>query len=304
MEVIMPPKKIGFIGLGIMGSPMASRLLNAGYSLVVHDHHPERCQPFVEQGAILADNPARVAARCEIIISMLPDTPDVEQVVFGPAGVLEGIRPLSTYVDMSSIAPKIAQRIGAAADEAGFAALDAPVSGGDVGAKNGTLTIMVGGKQEVFDRMLPIFQAMGKNIILCGDYGAGQIVKACNQTLVGITIAGVAEALTLGAKAGVDPAVIVQVLSGGLARCGILENRGLRMVEGDFTPGFRSSLHYKDMRNVLAAGQDYAVPLPLAGLVHDLFKEMLIRERGDFDHTGLLTLVEERACIRVRKHKE
>jgi 2-hydroxy-3-oxopropionate reductase len=300
--MVMAQKTIGFIGLGIMGTPMATRLQQAGYPLVVFDRKPDSCTQFVAQGAILGANPFDVANQSEVIITMLPDTPDVEEVMFGQNGLLPALKPGKIYIDMSSISPKMAQRIGAASQEAGFEALDAPVSGGDVGAKNGTLSIMVGGEPQVFDEVLPIFQTMGKNIILCGEHGAGQIVKVCNQILVGITIAGVSEALTLGAKAGVDPAIIVQVLGGGLARCGILENRGMRMVEGDFAPGFRSRLHYKDLRNAVAASQDFGVPLVVTGQVHELFKEMVVKERGDLDHSGLLTLIEDRAGIEARKH--
>ena len=295
---------IGMIGLGIMGMPMAGRLIAAGYPLVVYDIKPGAADALVAQGAQPGASPRDVAARADVIITMLPDSAEVEQAVFGEDGVLAGIRKGALLVDMSSISPKTAQKIGAAAEERGFEALDAPVSGGDVGAKGGTLSIMVGGKEETFQKMLPVFEVLGKKITLCGGYGAGQIVKACNQVLVGITIAGVAEALTLGAKAGVDPAVIVQVLGGGLARCGVLENRGGRMVTGDFAPGFRSRLHYKDMRIAMAAGQDIGVPLPLASLVHDLFKEMVIKGRGELDHTGLLTLIEERASTQARTKKE
>ncbi|MGA2111611.1 MAG: NAD(P)-dependent oxidoreductase [Anaerolineales bacterium] len=294
---------IGFIGLGIMGQPMAQRLLDAGYTLTVHDVDSERAKALVVKGALRGASAKDVSTRTQVIITMLPDTPDVDQVVFGPQGILEGIRPGATLIDMSSIAPSMSRRIAAAAERAGFAALDAPVSGGDVGAQQGTLSIMVGGDEKTFDRMLPILQVMGKRIILCGGPGAGQTVKVCNQILVGITLAGVAEALTLGAKAGVDPAKIVEVLSGGLARCGVLENRGMRMLEGDFAPGFRCRLHYKDLRIAIAAGQDYAVPLPTTALVHEMFKEMVLSERGDLDHSGLLTLVEDRAGIKVRRHK-
>ncbi len=292
---------IGFIGLGIMGRPMAGRLIDAGYPLVVYDVNAAPVEALVGQGAQRGASPQDVASRSEVIITMLPDTPDVEQVVFGPQGILDGIRPGAIYIDMSTIAPKTAVRIGQTADERGFQALDAPVSGGDVGAQQGTLSIMVGGRAETFDAARPIFEVLGKNVVLCGDHGAGQIVKVCNQILVGVTIAGVAEALTLGARAGVDPAKIVQVLSAGLARCGVLENRGQRMIEGDFAPGFRSRLHYKDMRIAVATGQDYGVPLPVAGLVHELFKELVVSGRGDLDHSGLLTLIEDRAGIQARK---
>jgi len=296
----MAQPTIGFIGLGIMGGPMAGRLLDAGYPLVAFDRNADRTAALVAHGAALGADAADVAARSDLIITMLPDTPDVEAVYFGPRGILERIRPGALAVDMSTIAPAMAQRIGAAAAERGCTALDAPVSGGDVGAQQGTLSIMVGGEEAAFERARPVFSVLGKRVVLCGAHGAGQTVKACNQILVGVTIAGVAEALTLGAKAGVDPARIVEVLSGGLARCGVLENRGQRMVQGDFAPGFRSRLHYKDLRIAVASGQDFDVPLPVTALVHELFKELVLQGGGDLDHSGLLTLIEARAGISAR----
>ena len=216
---------------------------------------------------------------------------------------MEGIRKGSTYIDMSTISPVLAQKIAEIGKAKGVKVLDAPVSGGDVGAQKGTLSIMVGGDEASFNEVLPVFQPMGK-ATLCGGPGAGQVVKACNQILVGVTIAGVSEALTLGAKAGVDPAKIVEVLSGGLARCGVLENRGKRIVARDFAPGFRCRLHYKDMRIIMAAGQAYGVPLPISGMVHELFKRMIVAGRGEYDHTGLITAVEEMAGIEVKQHEK
>jgi 2-hydroxy-3-oxopropionate reductase len=243
-----------------------------------------------------------VASKADITITMLPDTPDVDKVVLGADGVMEGIKEGSIFVDMSTVSPTIAEEIAKVAETKGVKSLDAPVSGGDVGAQNGTLSIMVGGDEETFNEVLPVFQVMGK-AVLCGGPGAGQTVKACNQILVGVTIAGVAEALTLGAKAGVDPAKIVEVLSGGLARCGILENRGERIVNRDFEPGFRCRLHYKDMRIIMAAGQAYGVPLMVSSIVHDLFKRMIVAGRGEYDHSGLIAAVEEMAGIEVKKHE-
>ncbi len=297
----MPKPVVGFIGLGIMGRPMAIRLLEAGYELVVYDIDSKPEEALVARSAERGVSPKDVASRARVIITMLPDTQDVEQVVFGLEGVLGGIQEGSTLIDMSTISPLMAKRIAETAANAGFEALDAPVSGGDVGAQKGTLSIMVGGKQETFDTMLPILRVLGKNIVLCGENGAGQIVKACNQILVGVTIAGLAEALTLGSKAGVDPAKIVQVLSGGLARCGVLENRGMRMAEGDFEPGFRCRLHYKDLRIAISAGQDYGVSLSVTAIVHEMFKEMVLSGRGEYDHSGLLSLVQDRASINARK---
>ncbi len=297
----MAKRTIGFIGLGIMGRPMAKNLVSAGYDLVVHDINREPVKELVGLGAKEAFSPKEVAAQSAVIITMLPDSPDVELVALGPDGIMEGIRPGRIYVDMSTISPTVAVKTAEAAAEKGVKVLDAPVSGGDVGAQKGTLSIMVGGDEETFDEVLPIFQVLGKNIMLCGGNGAGQTVKACNQILVAITIEGVAEALVLGAKAGVDPAKIVQVLSGGLARCGILENRGERIVNRDFEPGFRCRLHYKDLRIAVAAGQAYEAALPVTSLVHEMFKQMTLSGRGDLDHSGLVTLVEDLSQIKVKR---
>ncbi len=212
---------IGFIGLGIMGRPMSRNLSNAGYALVVYDLNPQAVREAVDLGAREAYSSREVASEADLVITMLPDSPDVEAAYLGADGVLEGARPGSLLVDMSTISPTAAARVAQAAEKRGCPMLDAPVSGGDVGARNATLSIMVGGAPEAFERARPVLEVMGKPV-LCGPSGSGQVVKACNQILVGVTIAGVSEALTLGAKAGVDPAKIVEVLSGGLARCGVL----------------------------------------------------------------------------------
>jgi 2-hydroxy-3-oxopropionate reductase len=293
-------RTVGLIGLGIMGLPMAKNLLNAGYALVVHDVDREPVEELVGLGAAQASSPKEVASQSDVVITMLPDSPDVELVALGQDGVMEGIRPGSIYVDMSTISPTVAVKTAEAGAKRGVKVLDAPVSGGDVGAQKGTLSIMVGGDEDTFEEVLPIFQVLGKNIVLCGGNGAGQTVKACNQILVAITIEGVAEALVLAAKAGVDPAKVVQVLSGGLARCGVLENRGQRIVNRDFEPGFRCRLHYKDLRIAVAAGQDYDVALPVTGLVHEMFKQMELSGRGDLDHSGLVTLIEDMSQIEVK----
>jgi len=295
----MTKKTIGFIGLGIMGRPMSKRLLQAGYPLVVHSRSRPPIDELAALGAREGTSPKDVAAQSDVVITMLPDSPDVELVALGPNGVMEGIRPGSVYIDMSTISPKVAQEVAQAGKDRGVEVLDAPVSGGDVGAQQGTLSIMVGGDEETFQEMLPILEVMGRNVTLCGGNGAGQTVKACNQILVGVTIAGVAEALVLGAKAGVDPAKIVQVLEAGLARCGVLENRGQRIVHRDFEPGFRCRLHYKDMRIALAAGQDYGVPLLVTPLVHEMFKRMVVSGQGELDHSGLIRVIEELSDIEV-----
>lgn len=293
---------IGFIGLGVMGKPMVRNLLRAGYALVVYNRSRAPMEELAAEGARLGDSPRDVATRSDVVILMLPDSPDVESVVFGPQGVAEGIRPGSTLVDMSSISPVTAIKVATELGKKGVKVLDAPVSGGDVGAIKGTLSIMVGGPEEVFNEILPIFQALGKNIVLCGAHGAGQITKLCNQVLVALQLEAVGEALVLGAKAGVDPAKIVQVLSGGLARCGVLENRGMRIVNRDFEPGFRVRLHYKDLNNAMAAAKAYDVPLPVTALVTEMFKTIRVSGRGELDHSAITTLLEDLADVVVKKH--
>ena len=289
----MAKPKIGFIGLGIMGRPMSKHLLNADYELVVHDINREAVADVVASGAVEANSCKEVAQQSEIIITMVPDSPDVEAAALGTDGIIEGVSDGDIFVDMSTIAPSVAVSVGEAMAGKGVKCLDAPVSGGDLGAQNATLSIMVGGGQETFDTVLPIFEVMGQNVVLCGPLGAGQTVKACNQVLVAVTIAGVSEALVLGTKAGVDPIKIVQVLSGGLARCGILENRGERMVNGDFDPGFRIRLHYKDLNIIQKTSNDYQAPLPVTSVVHELFNTAMAQDRGELDHSGLLTVLED-----------
>jgi len=299
----MAKPKIGFIGLGIMGKPMAGHLMEAGYELTVHNRSQAAVEELVGKGATKASTPKEVAQNSDIVITMLPDSPDVELVALGENGLIEGAHEGLIFVDMSTIAPSVTTAVGEALAEKGVKSLDAPVSGGDVGAQNATLSIMVGGDEDTFNIVKPLFDIMGKSAILCGPLSSGQTVKACNQVLVAVTIAGVSEALTLGAKAGVDPLKIVQVLSGGLARCGVLENRGERMVNGDFDPGFRIRLHYKDLNIVQKTGNDFSVPLPVTSEVFELFKTAMVKDRGELDHSGLLTIVEDMANIQARTGK-
>ncbi|MGQ9681332.1 MAG: 2-hydroxy-3-oxopropionate reductase [Anaerolineae bacterium] len=292
--------KIGFIGLGIMGKPMTRNLLKAGFSLVVYDIVPAAIEEIVREGAEAGMSCSDVASRADVVITMLPDSPDVEKAYLGPQGVLEGVRPGTALVDMSTISPTMAKRVAEAAAAQGCPMLDAPVSGGDVGAQKGTLSIMVGGDAETFARLEPVFAPMGR-AVLCGESGAGQVVKACNQILVAVTLVGMSEALVLGAKAGVDPDKIVQVLSGGLARCGVLENRGKRVIERDFQPGFRIRLHYKDLNIIREAGRAFGVPLPASALAHELFGACMAAGRGELDHSGVITALEDLAKTEVKK---
>ena len=296
----MSKPKIGFIGLGIMGKPMAGHLIDAGYELVVHNRNRDAVDELVGKGAIEAHSGKEVAGQSDIAITMLPDSPDVESVALGEGGIIEGVHEGLIFVDMSTIAPSVTTQVGEVLAGKGVQSLDAPVSGGDIGAQNATLSIMVGGDEDTFNTVKPLFDVMGQSAILCGPLGAGQTVKACNQILVAVTIAGVSEALTMGTKAGVDPIKIVQVLSGGLARCGVLENRGKRMVNGDFDPGFRIRLHYKDLNIIQKTSNDFDVPLPVTSEVFELFKTAMVKGRGELDHSGLLTVIEDMSNIQAR----
>ena len=296
----MSKPKIGFIGLGIMGKPMAGHLIDAGYELVVHNRNRDAVNELVGKGAAEAHSGKEVAEQSDIVITMLPDSPDVESVALGEGGIIEGAHEGLIFVDMSTIAPSVTTQVGEVLAKKGVQSLDAPVSGGDIGAQNATLSIMVGGDEDTFNKVKPLFDVMGQSAILCGPLGAGQTVKACNQILVAVTIAGVSEALTMGTKAGVDPIKIVQVLSGGLARCGVLENRGERMVNGDFDPGFRIRLHYKDLNIIQKTSNDFGVPLPVTSEVFELFKTAMVKGRGELDHSGLLTIIEDMSNIQAR----
>jgi 2-hydroxy-3-oxopropionate reductase len=290
---------IGFIGLGVMGAPIARNLLEAGHALVVHSRSPEPVEALAEAGAETAASPREVAERTDVVITMLPDSPAVEAVVLGEDGVLAGASEGDLLVDMSTIHPTVSVAIAQAAAERGVAALDAPVSGGDVGAQQGTLSIMVGGEAADFERARPLFEVLGKTIVHVGEAGAGQIVKACNQVVVAVTIAAVSEALVLGSKAGVDPERILDVLGGGLAANKVMEVRRRNFLEHDFTPGFRIDLHHKDLNIALESGDAYGVPLVVTGVVAQYMRALRAKGHGGDDHSGLLRLVEELAEHRI-----
>jgi 2-hydroxy-3-oxopropionate reductase len=296
----MSKPKIGFIGLGIMGRPMSKHLLDAGYALVVHDVVRAPVQELAAAGAEEAFSPKEVAQKSQVIITMLPDSPDVELVALGADGLIEGASEGDIYVDMSTIAPTVAVKVAKEMGEVGVRCLDAPVSGGDVGAINATLSIMVGGDQVLFDEVMPIFEVMGKTITLCGPNGAGQTVKACNQIQVALNILGMAEAFVLGAKAGVDPAIIHQVLSGGYAQSRVSDARGPRVIQGDFQPGFKGRFHYKDLNIIMKTANDFNVPLPVTSVVHEMFAALLAAGGGELDHTGVITVIESLAGIQAR----
>jgi 2-hydroxy-3-oxopropionate reductase len=293
------PETIGFIGLGVMGAPMAGNLLEAGHTLVVHSRSPKPVEALAEAGAETAASPREVAERADVVITMLPDSPAVEAVVLGEDGVLAGASEGDLLVDMSTIHPTVSVAIAQAAAERGVAALDAPVSGGDVGAQKGALSIMVGGEAAAFERARPLFEVLGKTIVHVGEAGAGQVVKACNQVVVAVTIAAVSEALVLGSKAGVDPEQILDVLGGGLAGNKVMEMRRRNFLEHDFTPGFRIDLHHKDLNIALESGDAYGVPLPVTSVVQQYMRALRAKGHGGDDHSGLLRLVEELAEHRI-----
>jgi 2-hydroxy-3-oxopropionate reductase len=285
---------VGFIGLGIMGRPMAKNLMEAGYELVLQNRSPEKAEGLAEEGnATAARSPREVAEACDIVITMLPDSPDVEAVVAGEGGVLEGIRDSALLVDMSTISPVVTEELAAKVREKGASMLDAPVSGGEEGAIEGALSIMVGGSKEDFERARPLFDVMGKVATHVGPIGAGQVVKACNQIVVALTIEAVSEALVLGSKGGVAPEKILDVLGGGLAGNKVMEVKREKMLGHSFDPGFRIELHHKDLGIALAAGREYGVTLPVTAIVDQMLETLKMRGKGDRDHSAILTLIEE-----------
>src|SRR2546429_2355750 len=286
---------IGFIGLGIMGKPMARNLMKAGYQLVVYNRTPGPVNELAAEGARAASNPRAVAEQIDVVITMLPDSPQVQAVMTGENGVLAGAKAGTLVIDMSTISPVVTKELAQEAQEHGVRMLDAPVSGGDVGAQQGTLSIMVGGSAEDFEQAKPIFEVLGKTIVHVGGTGAGQVVKACNQIVVALTIEAVSEALVLGSKAGVDPAVILQVLSGGLAANRVMEVRGPNFLKHDFRPGFKIALHHKDLGIALAAGREYGVALPVTAIVDQMLHALKQRGQRDQDHSAILTLIEDLA---------
>ncbi|MFZ2051136.1 MAG: NAD(P)-dependent oxidoreductase [Solirubrobacteraceae bacterium] len=295
----MTDRTIGFIGLGVMGTPMARNLMGAGYSLVVHNRTPAKAQALAQLGARVAGSPQEVAQLSEVAITMVPDSPDVEHVYLADEGLLAGATPGQLFIDMSSIEAQVARSLAQRAGELGVQMLDAPVSGADVGAQEGTLSIMVGGESEAFERALPILRCLGRTIVHVGSAGAGQIVKACNQVLIAGTIEAVSEALVLGSKAGVDPKALLQALSGGLAASRVLELKSEKMLSHRFTPGFRASLHHKDLRNALAAAGQLGVPLLGAQAADELLEELIAEGLGNEDHSAMLRRIEARAGHRV-----
>lgn len=295
------PKRVGFIGLGIMGRPMAKNVLSKGFPLAVHNRSRAAVEELAGLGARACQSPRDVAEHSDVMLTCLPDSPDVEQVMLGPDGVFAGARPGSIIADMSTIAPQVSIRLAQEAAQKGIQMLDAPVSGGDKGAIAGTLSIMVGGEKQAFEACLEIFQAMGKTIVHVGEIGAGGYTKLANQIMVALQLEAMAEGLVLGAKAGVDPALMVEAIGAGLARCGVLEVRAPGVLEGKFDPGFMIRLHLKDLRLALEAGHALGVPLPVTALVREMYNALAVAGKGDRDHSAIILLLEDLAKVQVRK---
>lgn len=286
-------ERIGFIGLGIMGKPMAARLVRAGFPVVVHNRSPEAADELAAAGAEVAGSPREVAERSDVVVTMLPDSPDVQAVVLADDGVLAGVREGMLFVDMSTIAPATTRAVHAALAERGVEAVDAPVSGGEPAAIDGQLSIMAGGSEEAVARAQPVFDELGKATTHIGPAGAGQVAKAANQIVVALTIQAVAEALTLARRAGVDPARVREALLGGFAQSKILEVHGERMLEGRYEPGFRIELHRKDLAIALQAAREEGVPLLATAQVAELLNALIAQGAGGLDHSAIATLYEQ-----------
>ena len=293
--------KIAFVGLGIMGKPMSKNLLKAGHSVVVFDVAPAPVADVVAAGGTAAKSSKEAASQADVIITMLPDGPEVEAAVLGPGGILEGAAKGSTVVDMSSISPVVAQKVGVACAAKGVEFLDAPVSGGEPKAIEGTLAIMVGGDADTFAKIEPILKNMGASVTLTGPVGAGNVTKLANQIMVACNIAAMGEALTLATKAGLDPEVVFNAVKGGLAGSNVLNAKAPMVISRNFQPGFRIALHQKDLRNALLAAESMKVSLPLTSTVQNVLMALMNDGKGALDHSAIVTLTEKMAGVEIKK---
>lgn len=291
--------EIGFVGLGIMGKPMVRNLIKADYSVTVYDIVSESVEEMVTDGAKAASSAAEVAQSASTVITMVPDSPQSEAAILGPNGVLEGTSSGSTVIDMSSIAPASSQKIAKACENAGVNFLDAPVSGGETGAIEGTLAVMVGGKKEVFDANFDMLSTMSGSIVLCGDYGAGNTTKLANQIIVAGNIAALGEALVLAKKSGIDPQVVFDAIKGGLAGSTVMNTKGPMMISGNFDPGFRIVLHQKDLHNALLTGKDVGAPLIFTSLAQQILGSLINDGKGNSDHSAIANFMEDMAGIKI-----
>ncbi len=291
--------KVGYIGLGLMGKSIARNILKAGFPLVVHNRSRGAVEELVGEGAVAANSPKEVASQVDVVFTNLPDTPDVEQVVLGENGILEGAQEGLIYVDNSTIKPASARRIAEKLGEKGVFALDAPVSGGDIGAKNGTLTIMVGGEANALEKVMPVFQAMGKTVTHVGDAGAGQVAKAANQIMVAAQMVAMGELLVFSKKAGVDPRKVVEAIKGGAAQCWTLDVKPPRLFDGNRNPGFKAYMQLKDLNIILDTAREYDIPI--SGTVENtkLFQEMIDAGMGELDNSAVVGVIEEKAGVKI-----
>jgi len=293
--------RIGFIGLGIMGKPMAKNLLKAGHTLVVYDIVDAPVKELVAAGAAAGSSPKDVAARNDLIIAMLPNSPHVKKAVLGEGGVIEGAKPGSILVDMSSIAPLASRAVAAELAKKGIEMLDAPVSGGEPKAIDGTLAIMVGGKEAVFEKVKDILLKMGASAVLCGDIGAGNVTKLANQIIVALNIAAMSEAFVLATKAGVDPERVFNAIKGGLAGSTVLNAKAPMVLEGNYKPGFRIELHIKDLQNALDTAHEIGTPIPLTSQIMEIMQALKVDGKQTDDHGGVIQFYEKLANVKVRK---
>ncbi len=294
-------KRIGFIGLGVMGKPMATNLLKAGYPLTVWNRTRSKMEDLVKMGASPGESPKDVAEKSDIVITMVTNSAAVEAVILGPSGVIEGVRPGMIVIDMSTISPSVTRRIAEKLKEKGVEMLDAPVSGGDIGAKQGTLSIMVGGSEEVFKECLPIFEVLGKRITYMGTNGMGQMTKLCNQVICALNIQAVCEGLILGAKAGLDLEKLLSVVTAGAAGSWMLSNLGPKIIKRDFEPGFKMVHQLKDIRLALAQANELNVPLPGTALVNQMFKAVEAGGLGEKGTQAAIVAVEKLSGFKVEK---
>lgn len=291
--------RVGYIGLGLMGSGIARNLMKAGHELVVHNRSRAIVDEFASEGATPATSPREVAEQVDFVFTNLPDSPDVEMVALGEDGIIEGAHDGLIFIDNSTIKPASARMIAEKLGEVGVMALDAPVSGGDIGARAGTLSIMVGGPQEAFDKTLPLFEAMGKTITRVGDSGAGQTAKAANQIVVAGTMVAMCEALVLAQKSGVDPQAVVNAISRGAAQCWALDNKPPKLFKRDHSPGFKAYMQAKDLKIVVDTARTYNVSIPLTAVAHQLYEAMIGMGNGELDNSAIITVLETLANIEV-----
>ena len=295
----MGDERVGFVGLGIMGRPMAVNLLKAGYEVTGYDRNLQKTLATAAEGASAGSSAAEAATGASATVVMVQDSANSEEAVLGPGGVLEGAAAGSTVIDMSSIAPGTSQKLAAACEARGVEFLDAPVSGGEPKAIDGSLAIMVGGKADVFERHVPLLNAMGSSAVLCGGYGAGNTTKLANQIIVAANIEAVGEALVLAVRAGLDPNTVFQAIRGGLAGSAVMDAKAPMMIEGNFEPGFRINLHQKDLNNALITAGELGVPLPVTSLVRQMVGALINDGKGDADHSAIATFIENMAKTRI-----